>query len=404
MAHSNLVKILIHDFAGHPFQYELAKELFRRGHTVWFSYFVEDPGPKGDFIALNAGTTSLNIVPISLGYEYRKANFLQRLFADLRYSAIAKKQLSSIGADIVISSNSPAWVQSAFLNLVKTGQCKKFIYWCQDVYSIAVTSFLVKKLGFLGKCIGCGLEWWDKEQMKSADHVVLITHSFLEVTSKWGVPRDRVSVIPNWGAIDKIHVSTGHSHWVSESEIDTDRPVVMYSGTLGLKHNPEMLIGLARTLGEVQVVVVGSGIGFDWLKENHPPNMILMPLQPLEHFSDVLGSASVLVAIIEDEAGMYSVPSKVLSYLCASRPIVLAAPPGNLASEILMRASAGVVVPSNDVNAFTSAVRTLLEDSNLRQALGANGRRFAETEFDILSVCNRFEKLFNDVIDAEAIK
>ena len=48
--------------------------------------------------------------------------------------------------------------------------------------------------------------------------------------------------------------------------------------------------------------------------------------QPFEVLPDVLGSADVLVAILEPDAGVFSVPSKVLSYFCAGRPVLLAVP------------------------------------------------------------------------------
>ena len=55
----------------------------------------------------------------------------------------------------------------------------------------------------------------------------------------------------------------------------------------------------------------------------------------------MLASATVLIGILEEDAGVFSVPSKVLSYLCAGRPIVLCAPAENLASRTLLEAEAG---------------------------------------------------------------
>ena len=89
--------------------------------------------------------------------------------------------------------------------------------------------------------------------------------------------------------------------------------------------------------------MVGAGIGFDVLKEN-TVNLRKYSLQPFERFPEVLASADILVAMIEPDAGDFSVPSKVLSYLCAGRPIVLAAPSSNLAASIVKEAGAGIVV------------------------------------------------------------
>ena len=40
------MKILIHDFAGHPFQMTLSRELANRGHDITHAYFAGDTGPK----------------------------------------------------------------------------------------------------------------------------------------------------------------------------------------------------------------------------------------------------------------------------------------------------------------------------------------------------------------------
>ena len=48
--------------------------------------------------------------------------------------------------------------------------------------------------------------------------------------------------------------------------------------------------------------------------------------------------------MIEADAGKFAVPSKVPSYMCAGRPILLAAPKENLAARTVARANAGIVV------------------------------------------------------------
>ena len=41
------MKIFVHDYAGHPFQVDLSRELAVRGHEVNHAYFHGDLGPKG---------------------------------------------------------------------------------------------------------------------------------------------------------------------------------------------------------------------------------------------------------------------------------------------------------------------------------------------------------------------
>ncbi|MGB0966897.1 MAG: glycosyltransferase WbuB, partial [Halocynthiibacter sp.] len=176
----------------------------------------------------------------------------------------------------------------------------------------------------------------------------------------------------------------------------------LYSGTLALKHNPELLRHLAeRVAPNEEVVVVAAGVGADSLREggNHE-GMRLLPLQPFERMSDVLASGDVLLAVIERGAGTYSVPSKIMSYLCAGRPIVLAAPAENLAAKILVESGAGVVVEPEDYDGFTLAALSFRNDPLRAEKAGVAARRWAETRFDLEKIADRFEALFVKAIQS----
>ena len=163
-----------------------------------------------------------------------------------------------------------------------------------------------------------------------------------------------------------------------------------------MKHDPRLLARLADRLAETdpgaRVVVVSEGAGADWLAE-HAPAVTVLPFQPFEALPDVLASATVLTAILEADAAAVSVPSKVLAYLCAARPILLSVPPDNLAARIVAREGAGRIVPPGDADAFAAAGAALLADAEAHAALAAAGRAYAERTFDVARVADRFEAI-----------
>ncbi|MFL5257904.1 MAG: hypothetical protein ACJ8AI_34495, partial [Rhodopila sp.] len=89
----------------------------------------------------------------------------------------------------------------------------------------------------------------------------------------------------------------------------------------------------------------------------------------------------------------FSVPSKILSYLCAGRPILLAAPEENLAARTVRRARAGFVVAPDNRAAFLEAARILRSDPACRAEMAANGRAYAEQTFDLDRITDRFESI-----------
>ena len=394
------MKILVHDFAGHPFQMTLSRELAKRGHHVTHAYFAGDTGPKGSQ-GSEAFHNGGQIVVAAVGRQdgYSKTKFISRLLADLSYRNHLRRFLRCRQFDIILSGNTPLWVQGVLLTASKA-MGAGFVYWCQDIYSVAVSQHFEKRLGKLSWPLKRGLIGWDAWLMRQSDHVINITSRFSELTGAWGVLADRTSGIPNGGAIDDLPQTEYDNEWALRNMPSASKGRIIYSGTMGLKHNPQLLVDVATRL-PYDVVVIGSGSGYDQLKDEALANLKLLPLQPFEHLSEVLGSGDVLVALIERDAGDFSVPSKILSYLCAGRPIVLAAPRDNLASSIITKAGAGLVVEPEDQNGFVEAVREILGDPKLASQMGSAARQYAEDQFKIENVADRFEAVFDRVSAAK---
>ncbi|WP_374961750.1 glycosyltransferase family 4 protein [Spongiibacter tropicus] len=391
------MKIIVHDYAGHPFQADLSRELARRGYAVEHVYFSGDQGPKGNLECQENDPVSLSFRPISIEMPYSKSNFFVRRKGDLAYGRKIAAVIRESRPDIVISGNSPTEIQEYVLGACKDAGAR-FYYWIQDFYSIAVAKLLAKKLPVLGLPISLYYKFLERRQLALADGVISITESFGNQLSKWKIGQDKVHVIPNWGAISEIpRLAQEDSTWGSDNQLD-ERDIILYSGTLGMKHNPHMLVTLAREMPNVQVVVAASGVGVDALKhakqEGSVENLILFPLQDFNIFPQMLAAASVFVAFIESDAGEFSVPSKVLSYLCAGRPVVLAAPEENLAAKIVEDNCAGLTVDAGDVAGFVRAVNEVVNDKDMLMKMSDAARSYAEANFHIFDIASRFERVF----------
>ena len=109
------MRILIHDFAGHPFQIQLSRELARRGHIVTHAYPLGLPGPKGRLARSAEDPEGFNVQPIALSGSFRKYAPLRRLFAQRRYARDLKALVSSEKPDVVLSGNTPIDIQCELL-------------------------------------------------------------------------------------------------------------------------------------------------------------------------------------------------------------------------------------------------------------------------------------------------
>lgn len=188
----------------------------------------------------------------------------------------------------------------------------------------------------------------------------------------------------------------------------SEHQVVLYSGTLGLKHDPSILAEMASGLRDshpgARVVVVSEGKGRDWLEAHKAQqgagNLVLLDFQPYEDLSEMMASADLLVAILEPDASKFSVPSKVLTYMCSSRAVLGVLPPDNSVAEILSSEEAGVVVDPSDRALVVKEATALLSDPDRRHAMGRAGRRYAERTFSPETAADQFLRTFGDLVAA----
>jgi colanic acid biosynthesis glycosyl transferase WcaI len=394
------MRILLHDYGRHPYPWQLARVLAQRGHTVNYMFNSADPART----TLDIGDqekSRLTVTPITLAHPFRKASLPKRWRWERDYGRAVLPEIDRFAPEVVISANTPLDPQAAILRHARARK-SRFIFWVQDLVSVATDSILKARLPGIGHAVGAYYMQLEKSLLQQSDHVILITEQFRPWMRKWGVAENITTVIENWAAIDQLPLVSRVNPW-AEDHGCANKLCLLYAGTLGLKHNPELLIALARHLKarpDVKIIVAAEGTGVPYLQQAKEAegldNLDLYGFQPFNQLPQVMGAADVLVALLEPMGSQYCVPSKVLTYLCSSRPILLAVPQDNLIADIVGGHCAGLVVPPNDPMAFIGAAQQLLDNPEMRRQYGQNGRAYAEANFNIAEIADRFERIIVD--------
>ncbi len=392
------LRIAVHDYSGHPFQVQLSRALAKRGHEVLHLYSTRFQTPRGPLARVPDDPTSFAIEGIDLGERFHKYSFVRRLLQERRYGDLLAHRLVAFEPDVVISTNTPLDAQAVAQHSLKRDRVR-LVFWLQDLYSSAIERMLRRRLPVVGGLLARRFSRLEAQLLRESDAVVVITEDFLPALAAWGVGPGRVSVIENWAPLDQVTPMAKENPWSLEHGL-ADVPVFLYAGTLGLKHDPSAILDLAEHVPDARVVVVSEGIGADWLRDHgsSADNLIVLPFQPFDRLSEVLATADILLAILEPDAGAYSVPSKVLTSLAAGRPILGAIPPANLAARTIERVGAGIVVSPRDLPALVESGRALMADPDRRQAMGRAARSYAESAFEIRAIADRFEAIVRGVV------
>ena len=388
------LRVVVHDFSGFPFPVQLSRELARRGHRILHLHCPSYRAGKGDLERRDDDPPELEIEAVSLDRPFDKYSG-RRILQERAYGRRLLRRVEDERPSVVLSGNTPLLAQDALIS----GVDAPVVFWHQDVYSLPMQTEAKRRLPFVGTFVGKRFVEMERKLLAKSAAVITISEDFRATLLSWGLPPDKLHVIENWAPLDELPLRPQDNDWARRHDLAGTR-VFLYSGTLGRKHDPSLLLRLAQAFrdeADVRVVVASEGLGADWLAARPHANLILLGFQPYEEMPDVLAAGDVLVAILERDAGAFAVPSKVLSYLCAGRPLLAALPHDNLAARVIEMSGAGLRVDPDDAEGLVEGARRLLDDAELRERLGAAGRAYAERTFDIEAIADRFESVLESV-------
>ena len=129
------MRILLHDYSGHPFQVQLARELSRRGHAVTHSYCAAYTSGKGHLWAEPG--ESIEFDPIGVGVKIDKMSFGRRLLQELGLGIALVRQARRLRPEVVMAANVPIPTLMVFAAYALSAGVP-WVLWHQDVQSVAI--------------------------------------------------------------------------------------------------------------------------------------------------------------------------------------------------------------------------------------------------------------------------
>jgi colanic acid biosynthesis glycosyl transferase WcaI len=234
--------------------------------------------------------------------------------------------------------------------------------------------------------------------------VACLCQGFIECLAGRGIPREKLPLIPDWGDTEKIRPIAKSSRFRAEQAIPAHHFVIVHTGNMGKKQALANAIRAAETLQgrpDIHWILIGDGEERPALEREAsvraPRAIRFLPLQPAELLPHIYAEADLLLlnqkATVKDAV----IPSKLLTYMAAGRPIVAAVDPGSEAARHIRAAGCGLLIAPEDPQALADAVLRIMDDPHSRAQMGANGRRYAETHFTKQAVLQQYHRLFDGI-------
>ncbi len=242
---------------------------------------------------------------------------------------------------------------------------------------------------------------------RTSDSVVVLSEGFRDALVEKGVPREKIEVIPVWLESDEIRPLPRETRLREELGLDPSRFVVLYAGTIGLVSGATVVPQAAALVKNPRVafVFVGAGDALPEVKrvvsERQLTNVHFLPLQPRERLAEVQASADVGLVTLAPGCGRTSVPSKVVGYLAAGRPVVGSVDLDSDTAECI-RGAKGVVVPPGDPRALARVIDELAEAG--LDAVGAAARELFLREYTAKAAVGKYIRLFRRLTETSSLE
>ena len=369
------MKILVNDYSGHPFPFELSQHLSKK-YNVVHSYAQYFETPKANF-RIKSQNPKLKITPIKIDKKFKKDNFLLRRSMDISYGIKIIDLIKVQRPNIVICSTTPLDPLNKIISYCKENEIKS-IFWMQDIYSVAINKILRKKIPLLGRIIGWYYFFLEKRCEYNSDKIVVIASDFKKFIDKKNL--NKTKVIENWSPIIKPKVSKIKFYKRKFNLLN--KFCFIYSGTLGYKHNSELFIKIAERFPEVIILISSSGKFASKLKEiskKQLPNIKVTNWVNYKNLSSFLSIADAFIVTLDSNASTFSVPSKIYAYLTIGRPILGSMPLENLGSKKIKRMKVGYVNRPENINTFINHCKKIIKNKKLRTMFSKNSKNYLKS-------------------------
>ncbi len=300
---------------------------------------------------------------------------------------------------LLIVSNPPFLPLVGFL--LKKLRSTQYIFLIHDVYpDIAV------RLGYIrsNRIIEKVFNYFNTIMLNNADYIIVLSDSMKKVILQKEKNNDtyskKIFVIHNWADGEFIKPIPKEKNIFLNAHHLEGKFVLQYSGNMGLFHELEMIVEVARIMGDkLCLVLIGDGGKRknleEIVKKYSLKNVIFFPYQPIEMLPMSLTAATVSLVTLEENIEGLAMPSKLYTIMAAGNPVIAICDEQSDVSTIIQDAQCGFAIKHHDIQYMEQCLNYLISNPELRETMGKNARKYFENHFSINHAIEKYKIVFS---------
>lgn len=393
---------------------DLAEELFKNGHQVRvLTSFPNRPAGKlyaGYQRRLWAHDTSFPNYDVLRCFSIfsPESRLLSRFLENLSFGLLSGAAvLFSEKPDVVYANTWPIFAQG-ILALACRIRGIPLVISVQDIYpETLITQGRARKFHPLYQR---PLRWLDQKIGQSCEALVVISEPFRQIyTQDRGLAARTVYLIPNWVDPCQMRMTAGTGTLRDTDDIPADAFLVVYAGNISFASGLDRVIQAFENLAansSIYLLIAGEGgmlADCKVLAEKiHNPRILFHTPWLESETMALLASASLFILPTQDAQSQFSVPSKLILYMLAGRPILACAGEHSEVARVIHRAECGWTIPACDPETIAQKLVQLSQCSAAElETYGKRAKEYAEQEMTKKANLPKLVKLLNSVASGE---
>ena len=331
----------------------------------------------------------------------RPRNLIQRLFYGISFSLNALLLLGTVGHyDGVFCASPPPFVPPVAWLAGRLKGVPTIVKLTDMALDVARSLGIVKDKTILTRFAQL-LEDFNYRRMTA---ISVLCPAFKNSLMGKGIPGEKIYLVPVWADTELVHPLPRNNEFRKKQGLSDKQFIAIYSGNMGLKQGLSTMVeaaNLTQAMSDIIWFLVGTGEDRNVLEDLAAKyaleNLRFLPLQPLTIFPSMLAAADALLLIQKSSVIDTVIPSKLLTYMAAGRPVIASVHLDSTAAYYIREANCGVVVEPENPSALIEAIVEFRNNPAYAGQLGTNGRAYVEQHFSKSVVLAKYDRLFWNV-------
>ncbi len=393
--------------AGGIRSYEAARRLVAKGHEVHMitSRSGDEFTADGEFNKEEAG---IQVHWFEVPYSNRMS-YAERIKAFLKFAWLAGVEAAHLKGDVVFATSTPLTIALPAVYAAKRNKVPMVLE-IRDLWPaipIAVGALT-------NPATVVAARWLERFSYRNSTHIVALSPGMKEGIVATGYPEGRVTVIPNSCDLEAFKIDPQLGHEIRQRHAWLkDRPLIIYTGTIGLVNGVDYFARLAFQVGkydqEIRFVVIGTGREDNKVRTIAEElgvlnkNFFMMPPAPRHEVAAWLSAADIATSFVIDIRELWdNSANKFFDALAASTPIAINYE--GWQADIIRETGSGLVLNAKDIDSAASDILQAINNRTWLEAASVAARRLAEERFSREQAVTQLEQILTEAVHEHSMK